>query len=407
MLSSVKSPEYSLPDDLEVNFVVIGIIASKSSPFAHKNLKPNKSQNNDPDNTPKTTTQEAEESFENENGKYQVFTLTDLKWSVDLYLFDSAFTRFRKLTPGTLIAVLNPSIMPPLPGKSDTGRFSLTLNSSEDTVLEIGTARDLGWCKSVKKDGKRCSAWIDARHTSVCEYHVDSRLEKTRAGRMEVNTISTTYGPRGKGGGRTGFWGESAGKGKKKKKKEGQIWGAQFDWSTHSTCFIAPAIKGQSAARLLDNEANMERGGTAAQKADRARREREAKTKEKELARELGRRGNGAGGEYLKISSSTDHRQSEGGERDEAGRGQQSRPYVDGGDAEGIQRQKDLEMAKMGLMGNKAGAVQLSPIKKRKLEWMIERDKERKRRRKEAAHDADTGQGEVTNRDDDDDLELV
>ena len=403
LLSSVKSPEYSLPDDLEVNFVVIGIIASKSSPFAHKNPKPNKSHNKDPDSTPKRTTQEAEDSFENENGKYQVFTLTDLKWSVDLYLFDTAFTRFRKLTPGTLIAVLNPSIMPPPPGKSDTGRFSLTLNSSEDTILEIGTARDLGWCKSVKKDGKRCSAWIDARHTSVCEYHVDSRLEKTRAGRMEVNTISTTYGPRGKGGGRTGFWGKSTGKGKK---KEEQRWGAQYDWSTMSTCFVAPGIKGQSAARLLDNEANMERGGTAAQKADRARREREAKTKEKELARELGRRGNGAGGEYLKIASESTDRQSEGGERDGAGRGQPSKPYVNGGEAEDIQRQKDLEEAKLGLMGNKAVAVQLSPIKKRKLEWMIERDKERKRRRKEA-HDTDTDQGEVTIKDDDDDLELV
>ena len=429
LLAAVKSPDYSLPDSLEVNFVIIGIIASKSSPLAHKNPKPNRSTNdNNPDSIPKTTAQAAEESLENDHGKYQVFTITDLKWSLDFYLFDTAFTRFRKLTPGTLIAILNPSIMPPPPGKSDTGRFSLTLNSSEDTILEIGTSRDLGFCKSVKKDGKRCSAWIDTRHTSVCEFHVDRILEKTRAGRMEVNTITTTYGPGGKSGGRTGFWGETSkgrfDKGKKSKDKNAEYFGPKRDWSTQSTYFVAPAIPGQSAARLLDNEASMERGGSAANKQERERKRLAQREQEREIARKLGQGGNGAGGEYLRASASHTTKQKAIGEAggvagDAAKQTRQLRSSGEDYDDEERQRVLDMEEAKKGLMGNKAGDVQLSPLKKRKLEWMVERDRERKRKKaaeeeEERAFGKEGGSREKAQEhgngkadDDDDELELV
>ena len=416
LLATVKSPEYSLPDSLEANFVVLGIIASRSNPLARQMPKPKKStHDNDPDSVPKTSGQEAEASRENEHGKYQVFSISDLKWSLDLYLFDTAFTRFRKLTPGTLIAMLNPSIMPPRPEKSDTGRFSLTLNSSEDTILEIGTSRDLGWCKSVKKDGKRCSAWIDNRHTSVCEFHIDRMLEKTRAGRMEVNTIATTYGPKGKGGGRTGFWGL---KGKSEKSKrnrstlDGLQLGPQHDRETQSNFFVAPAIRGQTAARLLDAEASMERGGTAANRIERERKRLAQQEQEREIARKLGEGGNGAGGEYLRISSAQGNGKDGKGARTEGfhqARTQSSGPRDT---EEQQQRANELEEAKKGLMGNRAGNVQLSPLKKRKLEWMKERDRERKRK-KVAEMEIDEGsqrrdkKEEEDDDDDDDELELV
>ncbi|KKY24502.1 putative dna replication [Diplodia seriata] len=95
--------------------------------------------------------------------KFMVLHLTDFKWEIDLFLFGTAFTSFWKLTPGTLIAILNPGIFPPRDKR--TGQFSLKIGSSEDTILEIGNARDLGFCKSVKKDGKECGSWIDKRKT--------------------------------------------------------------------------------------------------------------------------------------------------------------------------------------------------------------------------------------------------
>lgn len=303
LLATIKSPTYELPEALENDFVVLGIIASKSSPLSHKDAHKSTTSS-----SASTSVTEATDSAMNARGKYMVFTLTDLKWSLDLYLFTTAYTRFWKLSPGTLIAVLNPSIMPPPPGKADTGRFSLVLNSSDDTILEIGTSRDLGWCKSVRKDGKPCGSWVDKRRTEFCEWHVDRVVESTRRGRMEVNGMSAPYAPGGKRGGRTGFWGGGR-SGRKSKdaasgKEDGLVKeGPQWDRATSSHYFIAPSASrsgsGRSAASLLDAESfAQERGGN---REERLRKRLAEQEREREIARRLGEGGNGIGSEYLKL----------------------------------------------------------------------------------------------------------
>ena len=338
LLASIKSPSYTIPDELENDFVVFGIIASKSSPLSHKDAHKSTSKAS-------TSLTEATDSEMNARGKYMVFTLTDLKWSLDLYLFTTAYTRFWKLTPGTLIAILNPSIMPPPPGKADTGRFSLVLNSSDDTILEIGTSRDLGWCKSVKKDGKVCGSWVDKRHTEYCEWHVDRVVETTRRGRMEVNGMSAPYAPGGKKGGRTGFWG---GKRKEQKEEGGLIKeGPQWDRGTASSYFIGPRALGprKSAADLLDAEGGpLERGGT---KEERVRKRLAEREREREIARKLGEGGNGIGGEYLRLRH----------DNDKAG-------GASGTTAE--HAATDETAVPVGLLGNKAGDMHLSPLKKKR-----------------------------------------
>lgn len=313
LLATIKSPTYELPSALEDDFIVLGIIASKSSPLSHKDA--HKSTTNSSAST-STSLTEATDSAMNARGKYMVFTLTDLKWSLDLYLFTTAYTRFWKLTPGTLIAILNPSIMPPPPGKADTGRFSLVLNSSDDTILEIGTSRDLGWCKSVRKDGKVCGSWVNKRRTEFCEWHVDRVVESTRRGRMEVNGMSAPYAPGGKRGGRTGFWGGSSSSRKTKDafsgKENGLVKeGPQWDRSSSSRYFIAPSAAGKSlssrsAASLLDAEISgggaEERGGS---REERLRKRLAEQEREREIARQLGEGGNGIGSEYLKVRHET------------------------------------------------------------------------------------------------------
>lgn len=302
LLASIKSPTYELPSALENDFVVLGIIASKSSPLSHKDAHKSTT------SSAATSLTEATDSAMNARGKYMVFTLTDLKWSLDLYLFTTAYTRFWKLTPGTLIAILNPSIMPPPSGKADTGRFSLVLNSSDDTILEIGTSRDLGWCKSVRKDGKPCGSWVDKRRTEFCEWHVDRVVESTRRGRMEVNGMSAPYAPGGKRGGRTGFWGGGRSGRKTKEaasgKEDGLVKeGPQWDRASSSHYFIAPSASrsgsGRSAASLLDAEScAQERGGS---REERLRKRLAEHEREREIARRLGAGGNGIGSEYLKL----------------------------------------------------------------------------------------------------------
>lgn len=338
LLATINSPSYNIPEELENDFVVFGIIASKSSPLSHKDAHKSTSKAS-------TSLTEATDSEMNARGKYMVFTLTDLKWSLDLYLFTTAYTRFWKLTPGTLIAILNPSIMPPPPGKADTGRFSLVLNSSDDTILEIGTSRDLGWCKSVKRDGKVCGSWVDKRHTEYCEWHVDRVVETTRRGRMEVNGMSAPYAPGGKKGGRTGFWGV----GRKEQKEEDGLLkeGPQWDRGTASSYFIGPSTLGprKSAANLLDAEGGpLERGGT---KEERVRKRLAEREREREIARKLGEGGNGIGGEYLRLRHDNDK----------------------AGGASGTTAEHDATnetAVPVGLLENKAGDVHLSPLKKKR-----------------------------------------
>lgn len=380
LLATIKSPTYELPSALEDDFIVLGVIASKSSPLSHKDAHKSTTDSSASNSTSLT---EATDSAMNARGKYMVFTLTDLKWTLDLYLFTTAYTRFWKLTPGTLIAILNPSIMPPPPGKADTGRFSLVLNSSDDTILEIGTSRDLGWCKSVRKDGKPCSSWIDKRHTEFCEWHVDRVVESTRRGRMEVNGMSAPYAPGGKRGGRTGFWG-GAGSGSRKSKdadfpgKENGLVkeGPQYDRASSTRYFIAPSSLGRSfssrsAASLLDAATEINGGGAeerGGSREERLRKRLAEQDREREIARQLGEGGNGIGSKYLKVRLRQGINKSLGGRG--GGKGP-STPTSNGISAEGpmmggeSEEKPKLGAEELGLKGRKAGDVKLGSVRKR------------------------------------------
>ena len=276
LLKEVKAPHYD-PPDCESDFVVFAIIANKSSPYTTK-AKHQSNSSTEPD-----LHQEA-----NPRNKFMVMTLTDLKWEVDLFLFDTAFTQFWKMTPGTLIAMLNPSIMPPKTNQHN-GRFSLKLASSEDSVIEIGTARDLDFCKSMKKDGNQCSSWVNKRKSHFCDYHVELAVEKTRKSRMEVNAM---YRPNNTATGNKPFKHNSRNLGPGEFNRKGA--GLNKDYESGSQFFMGG--KGTfSAATLFDAE-DMGR-------ADAMRKRLKEKEKERILGEKLGRLGNGMGAEYLRSTA--------------------------------------------------------------------------------------------------------
>lgn len=344
LLREIKAPDFSLPLKLEEqDFVVFGIIASKSAPLHHK--ESHKSHTSSSSN--QTSKEEADASEANVNGKYMVFTLTDLKWTLDLYIFTTAYVRFRKLQPGTLIAILNPSIMPPPPGRTDTNRWSLTLHSSDDTILEIGIAKDLGWCKAMKKDGNPCSAWVDARKNDFCEFHLDRNVERARRGRMEVQGMSAPFAPGGRGAGRHGFFGSTRRPKKDRETRDDGLLkeGAQYDRSSHSTYFVAPQLGNRSAASLLDAE---EDSGVHGSREDCVRKALAGQEREREIAQKLGEGGNGTGAEYLRFRH--------GGATVSSFTKQSSTEVV---------ASEICDAGALGLKDNKAGGVLLSPLKRK------------------------------------------
>lgn len=332
LLKEVKAPHYD-PPDCESDFVVFAVLASKSSPFdqkaAHRTSDENKAQ---------------EHAFDAPRNKFMVLRLTDLKWEIDCFLFGTAFDQFWKLTPGTLLAILNPGIMTPK-GNQNTGQFSLKLGSSEDCVMEIGVARDMGYCTAVKKDGSQCGTWVDKRSTEICEFHLNLEIDRNRKHRMEVNTMW-----------RGGTKGDPKNQGKP---KSTQIHGFNKDGEKEKkTSTFHPEYgrlysvsgSGRSAATLLDAE-------DMVHSAEQSRKRIAAAQRERDLARKLGEMGTGVGAEYMKIKSTstttkTSLRSTEtsGSSTAEAREELFAKPSA----------------AKLGLLGNKATEQRLSPAKDRK-----------------------------------------
>ncbi|KAK0640945.1 hypothetical protein B0T16DRAFT_204783 [Cercophora newfieldiana] len=272
LLKNVKSPNWSLPD-VESDIVVFAIVASKSDPRSHK---PGPG---------------GEGKAQKDRGKYMVVTLVDLQFELELYLFNSGFDRFWKLVPGTVLAILNPSIIPPPPGREATGRFGLVINSDADTILEIGNARDLGYCKSVKKDGQMCSTWINIRRTEYCEFHTNEAIRKTRSGRIELNnTTSFGGGERGPRSKHNEVWGN---KKQQREKTEEELKRGNYDRFAHATYFVNGAHR-----TAMDDE----REGGLADRAEREeglKRKLQRQEKERDIAKRLGEMGGGAGKEYM------------------------------------------------------------------------------------------------------------
>jgi minichromosome maintenance protein 10 len=315
LLKEVTAPAFRLPD-VEGDIVLLAVIASKSEPKNHKAKSTNE-----------------------ERGKFMAMTLTDLKWELDLFLFGSGFDKFWKIMPGTVIAILNPGIMPPM--KADTGKFSMTLNSSDDIVLEIGHARDLGFCKTVKKDGKTCDAWIDNRHTEWCEFHINETLKKTKSGRMEVNSMdfgknkkvfTGNYGRKYNSREVTNF--------EQPNKMKGPV---RYDRESHSTMYIA-AGKGRSSASLIDDVDVDPDAFHQGSKQERMRKQLAAVEKERDIAKRLAAVGGGLGADYMRT------------------RGQPLAETSNGGD----EPPEAPDATALGLLGGKAIDVHLSPMKRKR-----------------------------------------
>lgn len=257
LLRQVKSPGYQLPD-VEEDIVVFAIVASKSEPRAHKPT----------DNGTKAL----------DRGKYMVMTIVDLEWELELFLFNSGFTRFWKIPEGTVVAILNPNVMPPPRARAHSGKFSLCINSDADTIIEVGTARDLGFCKSMKKDGSICSSWLNKKRTEFCEFHSNEIVRKARSSRSELNQM--------------GFGGEY--KKKQATKKQGEERASRngtYDRETGTHWF---ATKSMSAASLIDGAADRK------EREEALKRRVVAREKEQQMMKALSKAGSGTGQEYMR-----------------------------------------------------------------------------------------------------------
>lgn len=322
LLKEVKAPEYD-PPDCESDYIVFGVLAKKSSPYNHKQTHRTNDRNN------------PQEDATAPRNKFMVMTLVDLKWEIDLFLFGTAFDQFWKLTEGTLLAIQNPAILPPK-GNQNNGRFSLKLGSSEDRVMELGVARDLGYCVSVKKDGEKCGEWIDKRSTQVCDFHLNLMIDKSRKGRMEVNTMW-----------RSGNLDEKQTQKKKRDPAQMRKKLPGVHAGEHGRIWSVDTGFGKSAANIFDGE---DRASVESLTAEEASRKRiAAAQRERDLAKKLENMGGSVGADYLRARQTTTTTTMS------STRSSQEKTVFEKPSA-----------SELGLLGNKATSIRLSPAKDRK-----------------------------------------
>lgn len=160
LFKQVSPPEFKRPPEASPNFIVFGIVATRS-----------------------VTRVSAQ------GNKFVTLTLSDLKYDVSLALHGKAHEKFWKVRPGTLIALFNPQFYVQ---KFENTARTLALSVSKETCLvEIGQAKDLGQCESMtsaSQYSKRCKNWVDVRKTHVCEFHTEQKAIRTK--RPEFNASS-------------------------------------------------------------------------------------------------------------------------------------------------------------------------------------------------------------------------
>ncbi|KAF4530260.1 hypothetical protein B566_EDAN007301 [Ephemera danica] len=109
--------------------------------------------------------------------KYIIWKMSDLKGdlkTISLFLFSGAYKAFWKTTTSVVVGVLNPNIMDK---RDDKGEAALSVDVPQKLLI-IGKSKDLGFCKSKKKDGTNCTAFVNTDTCSVCIYHAQQEYKK-------------------------------------------------------------------------------------------------------------------------------------------------------------------------------------------------------------------------------------
>ncbi|XP_076264525.1 minichromosome maintenance 10 homolog isoform X1 [Rhynchophorus ferrugineus] len=110
--------------------------------------------------------------------QFSIWTLSDLKddiKTVALFMFSGAHTDLWKTIVGTVIGVLNPNIMERRDGSKDVA--SLSVDTSQK-VMVFGQSKDFGLCKSIKKNGEKCTSIVNLSKCEFCVYHIKQEYQK-------------------------------------------------------------------------------------------------------------------------------------------------------------------------------------------------------------------------------------
>ncbi|XP_059057725.1 protein MCM10 homolog [Achroia grisella] len=122
--------------------------------------------------------------------QFIIWTLSDLKdnmKTVSIFLFRKAYNDLWKTSDGTVVAVLNPNVFDRSENSHDEACLSV---ESPDRVMVLGQSKDFGICKSKKKNGDPCTAFVNLSQCEHCIYHVKQEYQKySRRQELQSSTM--------------------------------------------------------------------------------------------------------------------------------------------------------------------------------------------------------------------------
>ncbi|XP_008546854.1 protein MCM10 homolog [Microplitis demolitor] len=130
-----------------------------------------------------------------QNGNaYCIWTISDLTENVNrvtVFLFKGAYKTFWKVTDGVVVGILNPSV---LEARNDKDEAALSVDNAQKIMI-LGNSKDLGRCKSVKKNGDPCNAIVNVNRCEYCIYHVKTEYNKaSRRQDLQTDHMNRKFG---------------------------------------------------------------------------------------------------------------------------------------------------------------------------------------------------------------------
>ncbi|KAG7189610.1 hypothetical protein KM043_017293 [Ampulex compressa] len=153
-----KIKNHITSDDLHNDWVIAGVLTHKSTTKTSK-----------------------------KGSSYAIWKLSDLSENINtisLFMFSTAYKTFWKTTTGTVLGILNPNI---LESNDDHDLATLSVDNPQKVMI-LGKSKDMGKCKSIKKNGEPCSSIVNLSQCEFCIYHVKQEYKKcSRRSELQSN----------------------------------------------------------------------------------------------------------------------------------------------------------------------------------------------------------------------------
>lgn len=120
--------------------------------------------------------------------QFSIWTISDLKGEIKMctvFLFRAAHRELWKNTVGTVIAILNPSV---LERKDDKVEAVLSVSDSK-SVMILGQSKDLGKCGVKKNNGEACGAIVNKTDCDVCIFHMKREYSKFKRSELQSDGL--------------------------------------------------------------------------------------------------------------------------------------------------------------------------------------------------------------------------